>query len=74
MGPYCVVKETRGKAYVLEELNGNMLQTMVAAFRLIPYVKREQLDGWAQLIEAWDQDRLELPDRSANQLESDEAD
>ena len=74
MGPYRIVKETRGKAYVLEELNGNMLRTTVAAFRLIPYVKREQLDGWAQLIEAWDQDRPESPDGSANQSESDEAD
>ena len=25
MGPYCVVRETKGKAYVLEELNGNLL-------------------------------------------------
>jgi len=56
MGPYCVVRETRGKAYVLKELNGVELRTSVAAYRLIPYVKREQLDGWARLIEAWDQE------------------
>ena len=58
MGPYRVVRETKGKAYVLEELNGNTLRTSVAAFRLIPYVKREHLDGWARLIEAWDQSLL----------------
>jgi len=40
IGPYRVVRETQGKAYVLEELNGNILRTSVAAFRLIPYVKR----------------------------------
>jgi hypothetical protein len=57
MGPYRVVRETKGKSYVLEELNGNVLRTSVAAFRLIPYVKREHLDGWAQLVEAWDQNR-----------------
>ena len=56
MGPYRVVRETRGKAYVLEELNGNVLRTSVAAFRLTPYVKREHLDGWAKLVEAWDAD------------------
>lgn len=46
MGPYRVIRETRGKAYVLEELNGNILRTTVAAFRLVPYVRRDQLDGW----------------------------
>ena len=57
MGPYRVVRETRGKAYVLAELNGNVLRASVAAFRLIPYVSRESLDGWARLIDAWDQDQ-----------------
>ena len=32
MGPYRVIRETRGKAYVLEELNRNILQTTVVAF------------------------------------------
>ena len=59
MGPYRVIQETRGKAYVLEELNGNVLRTTVAAFRLVPYVRRDQLDGWAQLIDAWDQNGSE---------------
>ena len=59
MGPYCVVRETRGKAYVLKEMNGNILKSTVAAFRLIPYVNREQLDGWARLIEAWEEKHTE---------------
>jgi hypothetical protein len=67
MGPYRVVKETKGKAYILEELNGNMLRTSIAAFRLIPYVKREQLDGLARLVETWDQDRTDSPDGSGNE-------
>jgi ribosomal protein L21E len=62
MGPYRVVRETRGKAYVLMELSGAMLKSTVAAYRLIPYVKREQLDGWARLIEAWDQKKPEEMD------------
>ena len=52
MGPYRVVRETKGKAYVLEELNGTTSRTTVAAFRLIPYIKREHLDGWAQIVGA----------------------
>ena len=74
MGPYRVVRETRGKAYVLEELNGNVLRTSVAAFRLIPYVKREQLDGWARLIDVWDQDRSESSDGSESESGTGEQD
>jgi len=59
MGPYRVVRETRGKAYALEELNGNILRTSVAAFRLILYVSWESLDGWARLMDTWDQDQTE---------------
>ena len=64
MGPFRVVQETRGKAYVLEELNGNVLCTSVAAFRLMPYIKREHLDGWAKLVEAWDEDQSESEDET----------
>ena len=56
MGPYHVVQETKGKSYILEELNGNVSRMTIAAFRLIPYVTREQLDGYARLIKAWDGD------------------
>jgi hypothetical protein len=59
MGPYCVVRETQGKAYVIKEPNGSVLRTSVAAFRLIPYLKREQLDGWARMIEALDQEPVD---------------
>ena len=62
MGPYRVVRETKGKSYVLEELNGNVSRMTVAAFRLIPYVTREQLEGYARLIEVWDGDREIGPD------------
>ena len=67
MGPYRVIRETQGKAYVLAELNGDTLRTTVAAFRLIPYVKREHLDGWARVIEALDQDRTEESERSGEE-------
>ena len=67
MGPYQVVRETQGKAYVLKELNGNILRTSVAAFRLIPYIKRDHLDGWARLVEAWDQNRPDETDGSGDE-------
>jgi len=70
MGPYRVVRETRGQAYVLEELNGNVLRTPVAAFRLIPYIKREQLDGWARLVEAWDGNHSDGSDQSQSEDET----
>jgi hypothetical protein len=67
MGLYCVVRETEGKAYILKELNENVLQTLVGTFQLIPYVKQEHLDGWAWLIDAWDLDSSDAADRSANE-------
>ena len=62
IGPYQVVRETLGQSYVLKELNGTVLRHKVAAFRLIPYVKREHLDGYARLIEAWDGNQSDGPD------------
>ena len=43
MGPYQVIRRTQGGSYVLEEMNGNILRHSTAAFRLIPYIKREEL-------------------------------
>ena len=41
MGPYKVICQTKGGAYVLEELDGTVLRTSIAAFRLIPYFLRK---------------------------------
>jgi transposase InsO family protein len=72
MGPYRVVRETKGKAYVLAELNGNILRTSVAAFRLIPYVKREHLDGYARLVTTWDGNQSEETGGSVNNTGTEE--
>lgn len=48
MGPYQVVRQTRGGSYILAEMDGTPLRTTVAAFRLIPYVRRKTLDRWAE--------------------------
>ena len=51
MGPYEVIEETKGRSYRLQELDGTKLKTTVAAFRLIPYLKREDLGKWKRKME-----------------------
>jgi transposase InsO family protein len=40
LGPYEVVRRTKGGSYVLQELDGSTLLEGAAAFRLLPYVSR----------------------------------
>jgi RNase H-like domain found in reverse transcriptase/Integrase zinc binding domain len=40
LGPYEVVRQTRGGSYVLKELDGTVSRRGVAAFRLLPYHSR----------------------------------
>ena len=47
MGPYKVVCQTQGGSYILQELNGSILRHTVAAFRLLLYIQREDLDQLA---------------------------
>jgi hypothetical protein len=44
MGPYCIERQTKGGSYVLQELNGNTMRHTVAAYRLIPYLQRRDLE------------------------------
>ena len=48
MGPYRVIRRTQGGSYVLEEMNGNLLRHTTAAFRLIPYIQRKELEALVQ--------------------------
>ena len=48
IGPYRVIRRTQGGSYALEEMSGNALRHTTAAFRLIPYVQREDLDELAK--------------------------
>ena len=48
IGPYSIVRKTQGGSYVLQELNGALLRHTVAAFRLIPYIQRQDLNQLAQ--------------------------
>jgi hypothetical protein len=40
LGPYEVIRRTKGGSYVLQELDGTTLREGIAAFRLLPYVSR----------------------------------
>ena len=40
LGPYKIVRRTRGGSYVLQELDGAYWRQTVAAFRLLPYITR----------------------------------
>ena len=68
MGPYEVERETQGGSYLLKELNGVPLDRAIAAYRLIPYVKRHQLDHWYQVMERRQflQERLRQARKSSN--------
>ena len=41
MGPYEVVRRCKGGSYLLQELNGATSRFAIAAFRLLPYVSRD---------------------------------
>ena len=44
MGPMITVTRTKGGAYVLADLDGTVLHRPVAAFRVIPYLARKQIE------------------------------
>ena len=44
MGPYLIERKTQGGSYILTEMDGSLLRHHVAAFRLIPYIQREDLE------------------------------
>ena len=43
LGPFEVVRRTKGGSYVLKELDGSIWSQKVAAFRLLPYILRDPL-------------------------------
>lgn len=56
MGPFRIVRRTQGGSYVIEEMDGSELFEHLAAYRLIPYVQRKDLDFWAKIVGADDED------------------
>lgn len=72
LGPFEVVKRTPGGSYVLKELDGSIWSQKVAAFRILPYVLRDDnrlkelqthmpdVPPDIEVIEAWAEDDLDL--------------
>ena len=44
IGPMIVVRQTKGGSYILAEMDGSVSKLRFAAFRVIPYHARKQLD------------------------------
>lgn len=44
LGPFVVERRTRGGSYILRELDGTLSRRGIAAFRLLPYLKRGNLE------------------------------
>ena len=77
MGPYRIVRQTQGGSYVLEEMDGSELLDHVAAYRLIPYVQRQDLDQWANRImedNGNDSDISQEPSDDSNQEATQDSD
>ena len=51
MGPYQIVRQTQGGSYILAEMDGTLLRHHVAAYRLIPYIQREDIEELVEEME-----------------------
>lgn len=51
LGPYEVIRRTKGGSYVIKELDGTPLKEGVAAYRLLPYVSRHSISLLRKLAE-----------------------
>jgi transposase InsO family protein len=56
LGPYEVIEQTKGSSYRLSELDGTKLARPVAAFRVIPYIRREDLQYLTYPLEEEEED------------------
>lgn len=55
LGPMIVIARKRGGAYILAEMNGNVSQWQIAAFKVIPYFARRNIKLPANIHEVIDQ-------------------
>jgi hypothetical protein len=51
MGPYQIVCQTQGGSYILAEMDGTLLRHHVAAYRLILYIQREDIEELVEEME-----------------------
>jgi hypothetical protein len=51
LGPYEVIRQTKGGSYILAEMDGHVMRQAYAAFRLLPYITRSNKRIIARLAE-----------------------
>lgn len=72
LGPFEVVRQTKGGSYVLQELDGTIGRRGIAAFRIMPYISR--YDKHLLQVVRQEEEILEHPDGESDNEESDEED
>src|SRR3984957_2910786 len=55
LGPYEIVRQTKGGSYIIKELDGAISRRGVAQFRIIPYVARDKKSIQKFLLEEFEQ-------------------
>ena len=63
-GPMIVVMRNRGGAYILCDLDGTVAHSPIAAFRLVPYFPRREIDTLNICLD----DYLDVPDDCIREL------
>lgn len=67
LGPYEVVRRTKGGSYVLKEMDGTPLREGVAAYRLLPYISRYSKHMLRKLAEeAMEEDETSSDDETSD--------
>ena len=62
LGPFQVVRQTRGGSYVIAEMDGAVSRQGIAASRLLPYLSREQIEelNWHEEEDSAEEDNQEI--------------
>ena len=71
MGPYRVIRQTKGGSYVLEEMDSSELAEHIATYRLIPYIKRKDLSQWAKIVITDAEDGSEQMEEESDEVSQD---
>lgn len=72
LGPFVIVRRTKGGAYILAELDGSISKTRYAAFHIIPYHARKTLSVSLTDLTGLDESELEQLGRDENPPEDTE--
>ena len=69
LGPYVVIRRTKGGAYIVAEVDGSVAKTKIAAFRVIPYHPRKAIDVTISELTEMEEEQLDAIARDSQQLE-----